>query len=194
MAKYGTTHPVQNYITLSSHAGNLNIFLKWFCTAVFFALFLLNGCFNPFSPRLDTSNPINTILSDQKTIDGVFQNFKYAYTFKDTTIYGQLLTDDFTFTYYDYDLGIQVSWDRPTEMKTTHGLFTNTQNLSLIWNNIISQTGDSLDTDVKRSFNLTITFNPSDILNFYGFAEMTMTRPTSHDIWKIKTWNDQTNP
>ena len=157
-------------------------------------LFYFQSCFNPFNPRLDTSNSNNNILSDQKTIDGVFQNFKYSYTFKDSTIYGQLLTDDFVFTYYDYDLGIQVSWDRPTEMKTTHGLFTNTQDLSLIWNNIVSQEGDSLNVDVRRSFNLNITFNPSDILTFYGFADMAMTRATTHDVWKIKTWNDQTNP
>ena len=154
----------------------------------------VSGCFNPFAPRIDNSSTNNNILSDQKTIDGVFQNFKYAYTFKDTTIYGQLLTDDFTFTYFDYDLGIQVSWDRPTEMKTTHGLFSNTQQLDLIWNNIVYQQGDSLTQDVRRSFNLTITFNPNDVLNFYGFADMTMYRPTTQDIWKIKTWDDQTNP
>src|SRR2546427_6877483 len=130
----------------------------------------LQGCFNPFAPKLDTSPSNENILSDQKTIEGVFQNFKYAYTFKDTSIYGQLLDDDFIFTYYDYDLGVDVSWDRATDMKTTSGLFQNTQDLNLIWNNIVFQEGDSLTVDVKRSFNLTITFNPSDIINFYGFV------------------------
>ncbi len=155
---------------------------------------LNGGCFNPFAPKIDNSNSSSNILSDQKTIEGVFQNFKYAYTFKDTTIYGQLLADDFVFSYFDYDLGITVSWDRPTDMKTTHGLFINTQDLNLIWNNIIFQEGDSLLVSVKRSFNLTITFNPSDILNFYGFADMTMQRPKTNDVWKIKGWIDQTNP
>jgi hypothetical protein len=155
---------------------------------------ILSGCFNPFAPKINNAGNENNILSDQKTIEGVFQNFAYSYTFKDTTIYGQLLTDDFVFSYFDYEMGIEVSWDRATDMKTTHGLFSNTQNLNLIWNNIISQNGDSLTVDVKRSFNLSITFNPSDILNFYGFADMTMTRPTSKDIWKIKQWIDQTNP
>jgi len=155
---------------------------------------LLAGCFNPFDPRLDNSNSNQSILSDQKTIDGFFQNFQYSYTFKDTSIYGQLLTDDFVFTYYDYDQGINVSWDRPTEMKTTSGLFDNTQNLDLLFNNIIYQTGDSLNTEVKRSFNLTITFNPNDIVNFYGFVDITLTRPTTSDKWLMKTWLDETNP
>jgi hypothetical protein len=170
------------------------LIVKCIIATLIFVMISLNGCFNPFAPRIDNSNSNNNILADQKTIDGVFQNFKYAYTFKDTTIYGQLLTEDFIFTYYDYNLGIQVSWDRPTDMRTTEGLFVNTQDLNLIWNNIINQTGDSLNVSVKRSFNLTITFNPNDILNFYGFADMTMTRPTGKDIWKIKLWNDETNP
>ncbi|HEX9151800.1 MAG TPA: hypothetical protein VF842_06930, partial [Flavobacterium sp.] len=149
---------------------------------------LSSGCFNPFSPKIDNTNSNQNIISDQKTIEGVFLNFKYAYTFKDTTIYGQLLTDDFVFTYFDYDLGVEVSWDRPTDMKTTNGLFQNTQSLNLIWNNIVFQEGDSLNVDVKRSFNLTITFNPSDIINFYGFVDLTLGRPTTADIWRIERW------
>ena len=168
--------------------------IKFILAIITFMVMSLNGCFNPFAPKIDNTNSNNNILSDQKTIEGVFQNFRYAYTFKDSTIYGQLLAENFTFTYFDYNLGIQVSWDRATDMRTTQGLFINTQDLNLIWNNIVFQDGDSLNVDVKRSFNLTITFNPNDILNFYGFADMTMTRPTSHDVWKIKTWNDQTNP
>ena len=107
------------------------LFLKLTIFCFILTSILVCGCFNPFAPRIDNSSTNTNILSDQKTIDGVFQNFTYAYTFKDTTIYGQLLTDDFIFTYFDYDLGIQVTWDRPTEMKTTHGLFQNTQQLTL---------------------------------------------------------------
>jgi hypothetical protein len=158
------------------------------------SLIFIQSCFNPFSPKIDNSNENQNFLANQKTIDGVFQNFKYAYTFKDTTIYGQLLADDFVFSYFDYDLGVEVSWDRATDMRTTNGLFQNTQNLNLIWNNIVFQEGDSLEADVKRSFNLSITFNPNDILNFYGFADMTLSRPTANDIWRIKHWIDETNP
>ncbi len=86
------------------------------------------GCKNPFSPTLDT-NPNNSgsTLSDLKTINGVFQNFQYAYTFKDTIIYGQFISQNFTFTYRDYDKNFDVSWGRDDEMKTNYGLFQNTQ-------------------------------------------------------------------
>lgn len=155
---------------------------------------LFYSCFNPFSPGIDNSESTENIISDQKTIEGVFQNFKYAYTFKDTSIYGQTLAPDFVFSYFDYDLGVDVSWDRATEMRTTEGLFTNTQDLRLIWNNIVFQEGDSLLVDVKRGFNLTITFNPNDVINFYGFVDMNLARNSVDDKWKIRSWKDMTNP
>lgn len=148
------------------------------------------SCDNIFSPSLDDSTP-SSILTDQKTIEGLFQNFKYAYTFKDTTVYGNLIAEDFVFIYRDYESGFDVSWDRPTEMRTTNGLFQSAQKLEIIWNNIIFQGGDSLEQNVKRSFNLTITFNPSDITRVNGFVDMNMRRNSSDDIWKIQRWRDE---
>ncbi len=155
---------------------------------------LLISCFNPFSPGIDNSQSNENIISDQKTIEGVFQNFKYAYTFRDTSIYGGTLAPDFVFSYFDFDLGVNVSWDRATDMRSTDGLFTNTQDLRLIWNNIVFQEGDSLLVDVKRGFNLTITFNPNDVINFYGFVDMNLARSSVEEKWKIKSWKDMTNP
>jgi hypothetical protein len=163
-------------------------------TVFFLTLATINGCFNPFSPGIDNSISNENIISDQKTTEGVFQNFKYAYTFKDTSIYGQTLAPDFVFTYFDYDLGVNISWDRATDMRTTEGLFTNTQELRLIWNNTVFEEGDSLNVNVKRGFNLSITFNPNDVINFYGFVDMDLTRPTTDDKWKIKLWKDLTDP
>ena len=68
---------------------------------------ILTGCKNPFAPALDDRpNNDGSTISDLKNIDGVFQNFQYAYVFKDTTIYGKLIAGDFLFTYRDYDQGI----------------------------------------------------------------------------------------
>lgn len=168
------------------------LFLKnYLLLLIYCSLFItLSSCDNIFSPKLDNSTP-TSILTDQKTIEGLFQNFKYAYTFKDTTVYGNLLTEDFIFTYRDYASGFDVSWDRATEMRTTSGLFQNAQKLEVVWNNIIFQGGDSLDQNIKRSFNLTVTFNPSDIIRLNGFADMNLHRNSSQDIWRIKRWRDE---
>lgn len=158
---------------------------------IFFAMIVfLNSCDNIFSPRLDNT-AATSILTDQKTIEGVFQNFKYAYTFKDTTVYGNLLGQDFVFTYRDYTSGFDESWDRATDMRTTNGLFRNSQKLEVVWNNIIFQGGDSLEQNVKRSFNFTITFNPGDVVRINGFADMNFRRNTAEDIWKIVRWRDE---
>ena len=154
------------------------------------SLIFVSSCDNIFSPGLDLSTP-SSILTDQKTVEGLFQNFKYAYTFKDTTVYGNLISEDFIFIYRDYESGFDVSWDRPTEMRTTNGLFLSAQKLEIIWNNIIFQGGDSLIQNVKRSFNLTITFNPNDITRINGFVDMNLFRNSSEDVWKIQRWLDE---
>jgi hypothetical protein len=157
---------------------------------IFAVTIAFGSCENIFSPKLDVTTPAS-ILTDQKTIEGVYQNFKYAYTFKDSTVYGNLLAEDFVFTYRDYESGFDVSWDRATEMRTTTGLFNNAQKLEVVWNNIIFQGGDSLEQTVKRSFNLTITFNPSDVVRLNGFADMAFKRNSTEAVWKITRWRDE---
>ena len=52
---------------------------------------LLYSCTNPFAPKL-SDKPINAgMYGDQRTIEGVFQNFKTSYLYKDTIAYGRLL-------------------------------------------------------------------------------------------------------
>jgi len=155
---------------------------------------LTGGCLNPFAPRFDeTGGPSGSILGDQKTVEGVFQNFRYSYTFRDTTIYSQLLAPDFVFVYRDFERGLDVSWGRDEDMRTTHGLFLNVQNLDLVWNNIISFAGDSLKSSVTRGFNLTVTFNPNFIERVDGYANLTLERRGMGDIWKITRWRDESN-
>lgn len=138
-----------------------------------------------------SNNPSST-LSDQTTVDGVFQNFQYAYTFRDTSIYGDLISPNFVFTYHDYDNGYDVSWGRDEEMKTTYGLFQNSQNLNLIWNNIVLSTQDSTSANIIRGFNLTITFSPTDVVTLNGRVNMSLVK-ASNNKWLITNWVDESN-
>lgn len=155
------------------------------------SLLFLFGCVNPFAPKLDENiSGEDGLITDQTSIGGLFQNFQYAYTFKDTTIYGDLLAKDFIFTYRDYDLGADISWGREEEMRVTYGLFQNAQRLDLIWNEIVSISGDS--TNVVRSFDLTITFNPTDIIDVDGRINLTL-RKSEEKKWQITNWLDESN-
>lgn len=149
------------------------------------------SCTNPFAPRLDIAlGNDGSLISPQKSIDGVFQNFLYSYTFKDTTIYGGLINSNYSFIYRDYDLSVDVSWGRDDDMRVTYGLFQNSQRLDLIWNNIVSMTEDS--TNVIRSFNLTITFNPTHIIYIDGRVNLDLEK-NDKGIWKIVNWIDESN-
>lgn len=164
--------------------------LKYF----FAALIIFAGCKNPFAPSLDfSSGDQGQSVSDLTTTDGVFKNFQYAYSFQDTSIYGKLISGDFTFTYRDYDHGFDVSWGRDEEMKTTYGLFRNTQRLDLIWNNIILSTQDSTSANIVRGFNLTITFNPTDVVRIDGRVNMNLARDPATKKWRITNWRDESN-
>jgi len=149
------------------------------------------GCINPFAPGLDNSPAVSSC--DPTTIEGFFRCFQNSYTFRDTLIYGQLLDPNFIFVYFDYDLSIDVSWGRDDDMRRTHQLFQNVQKLDLVWNNIISSTTDSNSVNVVRGFNLTVTFNPTDVLGASGYANLTLTRDRATDPWKIIRWRDESN-
>ncbi len=154
-------------------------------------LFLFGSCLNPFAPGRDDL-PAESAC-DPMSITGIFRCFQSAYTFRDTSVYGQLLASDFVFVYRDYELGIDVTWGRDDEMRTSYGLFRNAQKLDLIWNNIISSSQDSIQTNIVRGFNLTITFNPTDIERIDGYANLTFSRLRPDEPWKIVRWRDESN-
>lgn len=149
-------------------------------------------CINPFAPRLDTD--LNaTSCADLTILDNMFCAFRNAYAFKDTTLYGTLLDPQFTFSYRDYDLGVDVTWGRDDEMRSTYGLFQSVQSLSLIWNNVISADTGNLKRTVVRGFNLTVTFNPGDIERIDGYANLTFVRNDLQEDWRLYYWRDESN-
>lgn len=157
-------------------------------------VFVLAGCENPFAPKLSTQQAAPSgFLSDQTTVDGVFQNFVYAYTFRDTTVYSRLIAPNFTFTYRDYDRGVDVAWGRDDEMRSTSMMFKFVNRLILNWNNIVSLTEDSLHATVTRGFTLTVAFNPADIEEVDGKAYFELDRASPSSPWQISFWKDESN-
>ncbi|MBP8976512.1 MAG: hypothetical protein KBG83_07335 [Bacteroidetes bacterium] len=156
---------------------------------------VLSGC-NPFAPEFDESiDESSSLLSDACTYEGIFENIKYAYTFRDTTVYSKLLAGNFTFCYTDYDRAMEVSWGRDEEMRITYQLFQNVQRLDVVWNQIKDISVDSANTamNITRSFTLTVTFNPSDVIRAEGYASLQLSRTTNTEPWKIVLWRDESN-
>jgi len=156
------------------------------------AVALSSGCLNPFAPRLGDAGTAD-ICTDYTVIENVFCTFRNAYSFKDTTLYGAIISPLFTFVYTDYDRAVDVAWGRDDEMRTTYGLFQSVQSLTLTWNNTIISEGNDTAWNAVRGFTLTVTFNPSDVSRVDGYANFTLGREAAGDPWKILRWRDESN-
>lgn len=157
------------------------------------ALLGLTACTNPFAPALHTSQTGIPVIGDQRTVEGVFQNFRFAYVFKDTLTYGRLLDRSFSFVYRNYDKAIDVTWGRDEDMLSTAGLFNAAQMLDLVWNDVVIADGDNLGQNISRGFTLSITMNPTDIIRVQGRVNLRVERPSSTDVWRIVRWRDESN-
>ncbi len=156
--------------------------------------FLFLSCVNPFAPKLATTQIAPTgFLADQKSIDGLFQNFIYAYTFRDTSVYSQLIGPGFTFVYRDYDNSQDVAWGRDVEMSSTSLMFQLVNGLTLVWDNSYSVDSTDIHSVVTRGFTLTVAFNPADIEDVAGKAYFVLDRASASDPWKISMWRDESN-
>ena len=156
--------------------------------------FILAVNCNPFAPSLaDGNSDIGSLFGDQSTVEGFFQNFKYAYSMKDTLLYGKLLDQNFVFVYRDYEKGIDISWSRNEEMRITYRLFRYAQSNEIIWNNIFFMDGDSTNLNVVRNFNLSVIFNANDIYRVDGKVNLVLSRDNAEDPWMIKNWRDESN-
>lgn len=170
-----------------------NIVCRWVNSLCCVVVLFLSACTNPFAPKLSNGELSQSLLGNQKTVEGFFKNFKYAYQFKDTLVFGKLLADDFTFIFRDYNLGIDKTWGRSEEMLSTWGLFQGTNSADLNWNEAVQTIGDSLVLDISRSFSLNIEFNPNDIVRIYGRANLRLKRNSSDQEWRMQSWRDESN-
>ncbi len=77
---------------------------------VVIAVLTLSNCANPFAPKLgELSTDFGFLLTAQQTPDETLTNFQFAYTFKDSLVYRDLLDDDFVFVWLDHDNNTFVS-------------------------------------------------------------------------------------
>ena len=133
------------------------------------------------------------MLGDQQTVEGVFQNVQYAYTYRDTLIYGNLLHPDFQFRYFNSDRGTDVAFNRDEEMRITNNLFRGADQIDLQWNSIRALEGDSILVRVTRGYNLRITLQANEIFIIEGLATLRLTRDQPTDVWQIRLWRDDSN-
>jgi hypothetical protein len=153
---------------------------------------LLAGC-NPFAPGLDEmETDQEKLLGDRATINGFYDWFRNSYQLRDSTLYGQLLTPDFQFTYKDFSNNTETSWDRGVDMQTTYNLFRSVRSITLQWNQYLQLDTISSDTLAltERSFNLRIVQDDNNVYSGVGSARLVLRRRYKGDKWKMVSWYD----
>lgn len=149
---------------------------------------------NPFAPRYDAEglSDLNS-LGNPNSIEGFFKLFKNAYEFRDTSLYGRLFAGEFVFSYYDFDQGQELSWDRATEMNTSYKLFQASRQINLDWNFYMEL--DTTDTTayIIRNFNLSVTENNDAAYSGTGRAQLRLKRARVTDPWKAVYWFDDSD-
>jgi hypothetical protein len=110
-----------------------------FLVSLFFILPFFITCKNPFAPALADENASHShLLTQQKTPEEVLTNFRYAYTFKDSLVYSEVLDSTFLFKSIDYNVYPlrPIEWGRDTELRTTGGMFRYFRTLDVVWNTL----------------------------------------------------------
>jgi hypothetical protein len=157
-------------------------------------LILLSGCVNPFSPGLDETSGNPDLITPQQSPEQVLQNFKYAYTFKDSVLYADLLDNTFVFEYFDPDQGTSgefISWTREVDLRTTGRLLRAFDVIDLVWgedigNDVILPDSTAL---LYRDFNLKLS-NFDLSFSAIGYARLSVQR-NPDGKWRITHWVDE---
>lgn len=162
------------------------------CKTIICASFFL-ACLNPFAPKLDTRGATASLLTEQSTPFEVLVNFKYAYTFKDSFIYANLLDSAFIFQYIDPSDEIAnrvITWGRDVDLKTTGRLFRNFTTIDLtwgeknLWENILST-----EAELTKTFSLNLS-GPAGDYQLSGAAVFSFRKSPYDHKWRISRWQD----
>lgn len=167
---------------------------------ILFFLILLSACENPFAPGIKNNlNNSMLIVTDQRTPEDVLINFKYAYNFKDSLVYADLLDSSFLFISKNFmtDPPTDLTWGRDVDIKTTVGLFRHFQTLSLIWEGTVYSrfiNSEHSLKEIKKVFSLTID-GGKEIPTIKGealfvFKKKPISPKDTTGIWRIVRWED----
>lgn len=175
---------------------NKNFGYFFFKSSIFsFSIFIFASCINPFAPKLEKDSSQDTFITPQSTPEELFQNFTYAYAFRDSVLYADLLDSAFTFEFFNPNVGESgafESWGRDVEIRATGKLFRAFDARELIWLATIDTVRISNTKEViYRNFRLSLV---GSSLNFIlqGYGIFTVCK-RNDEKWRILRWVDESN-
>ncbi len=158
-------------------------------------LSLTAACFNPFAPALDSNSDLSNVITDQATPEEALQNFRYAYTFKDSLLYSDLLDEGFVFEFFDPNQGpsgSNVTWGRDVELRTTGRIFRGFDVIDLKWlNTLFAENQNGFERRFVR-FDLSLVNSDASFI-LTGTAIFTFSQDPDDMKWRILRWKDESD-
>lgn len=153
------------------------------------------SCWNPFAPKLTHSlDSTDLVVTAQANPTEVLQNFKVAYTFRDSLLYSDLLDTSFVFEYFNPEFGTSGgsdSWGRETDLITTGRLFRHYQVIDLVWKSTLYERTDEFTGEIRKVFDLTLVAEGYDD-KLSGYAVFSL-RKCRDNRWRITHWTDMSD-
>lgn len=155
----------------------------------------ITACWNPFAPKLTQSlETSDLVVTAQKSPEEVLQNFKVAYTFRDSLLYSDLMDTAFQFVYFDPDeetSGLFKSWGRDTDLRITGRMFRHFQVIDLVWTTTLFEIRSETTGEMSKGFDLTLVAEDFDY-KLSGKAVFSF-RKCLDDKWRITRWKDDSD-
>jgi len=167
--------------------------MRWFFLLLATLLLLQLACLNPFAPRLREGEEGELIVTAQRSPEEVLQNFDYAYTFKDSLLYADLLDSGFVFVYYDPNAspsGRFESWGRDVDLRTTGRLFRAFDVIDLSWGSTVYYSVQGDVAEMSKTFRLSLVSELGDF-HITGNAVFTFRKCPWDGKWRIVRWKDE---
>jgi hypothetical protein len=153
------------------------------------------ACWNPFAPKLTQSLESSTlVVTGQQSPAEVLQNFKVAYTFRDSLLYSDLMDTAFQFVYFNADeetSGRFESWGRDVDLRITGRMFRHFQVLDLVWKATLFEFRNDTTGEMSKGFDLTLVAEDFDY-KLSGKAVFSF-RKCLDNKWRIIRWKDDSD-
>lgn len=153
------------------------------------------ACQNPFAPAKAADDLSGSLLlTAQKTPDEVLQNFQYAYTFKDSLVYSEILDSTFIFIGQNFNVSPAepIVWGRDQELKIAGRMFRFFSNLDLTWNSRPLKNPSPAVTDTTYfRINFTLILDGGSSIPALD-GNVTFRFIKRGEKWLLSRWEDET--
>jgi hypothetical protein len=189
---------------------NKTSFLQRIIPVLIVLVLLLSACRNIFAPTLADLPGGNSIYRlDLASPADVLHNFRYAYIYRDSLMYANLLDSEFVFVYFqpstESGTGHYDSWMRDTELRATGRLLGAFNYIDLLWQTTLDSAYYTIEdevivreesgwfeeanyADISKSYQLTL----GDYYTLIGDASFRF-RKDADGKWRILRWEDKFN-